>query len=178
MTTNDASSLLIFGYGNESRGDDALGPLLVNRIREQHEARSGGRELAFLDDYQIQIEHVMDLQSRCAVIMIDAAVNIDAPFVFHRLQAHPETSYTTHGMTPHTLLYQYQKVLQSEPPPVYMLAVQGYRFELGEQLSEQAERNFNQALIFVTALLEEPDLDHWSEYCHQPPVAGSFFGSL
>lgn len=166
MTINEVTRLLVFGYGNESRGDDALGPLLVNRLKDQHKSDSSGIELAYLDDYQIQVEHVMDLQNRHAVVMIDAAVDIDPPFEFYRLQARPETSYTTHGMTADTLLYQYRKVLQSEPPPVYMLAVKGYQFELGEGLSPPAQRNLDQALAFALTLFEDPDPDNWGKYCH------------
>ena len=48
--------LLVFGYGNPSRGDDALGPALVDWLRRQ---RRGGAEVELLTDFQLQIEHAL-----------------------------------------------------------------------------------------------------------------------
>ena len=41
--------LLVFGWGNRSRGDDALGPLFVERLQLMAEA-AGLAGLEFLDD--------------------------------------------------------------------------------------------------------------------------------
>jgi hypothetical protein len=46
----------VFGYGNLSRGDDALGPLLIEYI-EKHVYFSG---LEIITDFQLQIEHALE----------------------------------------------------------------------------------------------------------------------
>ena len=55
--------LLVFTIGNESRGDDALAPLLVRSLASVMEA-AGRVEL--IEDYQLQVEHVTDLAGRSA----------------------------------------------------------------------------------------------------------------
>ncbi len=49
--------LVVFGWGNEARGDDALGPLLLRRI-----AAMRAPDVETIEDYQLQIEHALDLE--------------------------------------------------------------------------------------------------------------------
>ena len=66
---------LVFGWGNASRGDDALGPLFIERLRAL--ALPG---VECLDDYQLQPEHALDLIGRERVLFIDAGLACAAPF--------------------------------------------------------------------------------------------------
>ncbi len=52
--------ILIFAYGNVSRGDDGLGPLLLERI----ESHIDPQKVELLCDFQLQIEHALDLEGR------------------------------------------------------------------------------------------------------------------
>ncbi|NBS18146.1 MAG: Ni/Fe hydrogenase, partial [Gammaproteobacteria bacterium] len=65
-------SLLILGVGNPSRGDDALGPLLIEQLEtllsQEERAAAGGIEL--LTDFQLQIEHALDLLNRSLVLFV------------------------------------------------------------------------------------------------------------
>ncbi|MCC7218819.1 MAG: hydrogenase maturation protease, partial [Burkholderiales bacterium] len=58
---------LVIGIGNPSRGDDALGPLLVERIEAMD---LPGVEC--LTDFQLQVEHALDLVGREQVVFVDA----------------------------------------------------------------------------------------------------------
>ena len=49
--------ILIFGYGNLSRGDDALGPLLLEYIEDHCDLST----IELLVDFQLQIEHALDI---------------------------------------------------------------------------------------------------------------------
>ncbi len=53
-----------------------------------------------LTDYQLQIEHAVDLERRECVLFVDASVSATAPYEFYRLQAERDSSYTTHAMSP------------------------------------------------------------------------------
>jgi hydrogenase maturation protease len=75
------TNVLVFGYGNLSRGDDALGPLLIEYI-EKHVYFSG---LEIITDFQLQIEHALDLEGRDLVLFVYAAVGCDQPYQFSRL---------------------------------------------------------------------------------------------
>ena len=152
--------VLLFAYGNIARGDDALGPLLLEQLQLAL-TEVCGHPLKLLNDYQMQIEHVMDLQDCERVLLLDADSSLDRPFRFYPVQQKLETHYTTHGMTPSTLLHTYQQVFHQAAPETSMLALQGSRFELGEKLSEQAQRNLETALQFLSPILSSTDFSLW-----------------
>ena len=106
MTPQSASvaPLLVFGWGNLSRGDDALGPLCIERLRAT--PGPSGR-VDYLDDYQLQIEHALDLVGRQRVLFIDASLSCLAPFEVTQLLAEHDASFTTHALSPQALLQVY-----------------------------------------------------------------------
>jgi len=153
------TNVLVFGYGNLSRGDDALGPLLLEYI-EKNISFDG---LEIISDFQLQIEHALDIENRQLVLFIDASVACDHAFSFTRLAPEKDKSYTTHAMSPSSVLAVYQSVVHKEPPPCFLLSIQAQNFELGSDLSDQAQRNLNEAIIFVKNLLVKPELSYWLE---------------
>lgn len=134
------SRILIFAIGNESRGDDALGPLLLRQLQSE-----GFPQIEFIEDYQLQVEHVTDLAGRDAVLFIDADVSCEAPFHFSKIDALHDNSYSSHAMSPFALLHAYRQFHGADAPPTYLLRIRGYGFELGEGLSAEATANLEHA---------------------------------
>lgn len=155
--------VLIFAYGNRSRGDDALAPLLVEQLQQQGIITACGHPLTWLTDYQMQIEHALDLQPCERVLLVDADVALDDAFRFYPVQPRQDTDYTTHGMTPATLLYTYGQVFNQPPPATAMLAIRGVRFELGEGLSALAQGHLQQALDFMLPVISASDFSLWDQ---------------
>ena len=151
--------ILIFGYGNLSRGDDALGPLLLERIEDNCDFEA----VEILTDFQLQVEHALDLENRKLVLFIDASVSCKAAYDFYELQALKDKSYSTHAMSPAAVLQVYQTIKKQNPPPCFLLTIQGISFELGEDLSPQAENNLLQAVQFAEHLLENSELEFWRQ---------------
>jgi len=149
--------ILLFGYGNLSRGDDALAPLLLEKI----EAEIDVNKIEILTDFQLQIEHALDLENRELVLFIDASVACEQAFDFCELQPEADKSYTTHAMSPAAVLQVYQSIKKSPPPPCFLLSIQGLSFELGESLTAQAVKNLEQAQVFTEQLLQHPDIAYW-----------------
>jgi hydrogenase maturation protease len=142
--------ILVFPWGNPSRGDDAIGP----RIEELLGQRDlPGVEL--LTDFQLQIEHVVDIEHRVCVVFVDASVSATPPFEFAALQSAADISYTTHAMSPQALMTVYQRVSRQNPPPCYLLSVRGYDFELGRPLSEAARQHADQAVEFLVGFIDK-----------------------
>ena len=129
--------LLVLAWGNLSRGDDALGPLCVAALREQLPDFLQ-EQVAFLDDYQLQIEHALDLVDRQRVLFIDASLNCTAPFQVSQPKPARDTSFTSHALSPQALLQVYQELQGVPPPPCTMLAIRGDQFELGQAPGAQA----------------------------------------
>lgn len=131
-----AAPCLVIALGNPSRGDDALGPLVAERLEAL-----ALPEVEVLSDFQLQIEYALDLRGREEVIFVDATLAGDAPFSFAPPAARSDTSVTTHALSPQALLEGYSRLTGEAPPATWVLALRGYAFELGAGLSAQAAAN-------------------------------------
>ena len=133
--------LLIFGYGNPGRGDDALGPLLIEHMNHLKLA-----DVTCLVDMQLLIEHATDLVGFDQIIFIDADMSCGEPFEFSAVHAGKDSSYTSHTLTPAALLFIYLQIYQHAAPPAFLLRIRGYHFELGDALSARASVNLEAAI--------------------------------
>ena len=147
---------LIFTWGNPSRGDDALGPQLYDLLKAENL-----HDIDVLTDFQLQIEHVMDLEDRERVLFIDASMSAHEPYEFFRLQAGQDDSYTTHAMSPQSLLAVYEHVNKRAPPPAFMLSIRGYEFDLGSPISRKAAANLSEAISFIRPKLTSARKQDW-----------------
>ena len=146
--------LLVFGWGNLSRGDDALGPLCVARLRAAGTGEGAGEGMVdYLDDYQLQVEHALDLVGRQRVLFIDASLNCRAPFEATALQPARDASFTTHAMSPQALLQVFHTLEEQPPPACTLLAIRGERFELGAPPGQAALANQDAAVHWAQAWL-------------------------
>ena len=149
--------VLIFTWGNPSRGDDALGTEAYDLLQNEDL-----EDVDVLTDFQLQIEHTVDLENRARILFIDASVSATAPFEFYRLKSAQDDSYTTHAMSPESLLATYEKVNKTAPPPAFMLSIRGYEFDLGLTMSDKASANLAAALDFIHQLLSKKSTDDWN----------------
>jgi hydrogenase maturation protease len=141
------AGVLVIGIGNPSRGDDALGPLAIERLAA---LELPGVEL--LTDFQLQVEYALDLMDRREVVFVDAAADGPEPYAYTPATAAADASYTSHELSPAAVLHAYQK-LYGEPPPAFVLGIRGYGFELGEGLSPEAATNLEAAVGFLAERL-------------------------
>jgi len=154
--------VLIFTYGNPSRGDDALGPAMHDLLDRHKQSTGTLNQVDLLTDYQLQIEHAVDLEQRQGVLFVDASVSSSSPFALQKLQAEQDDSYTTHAMSPASVLSVYRKINRQEPPPSYLLTIRGYEFGLGQEMTRQARENLQQAFQFINKLVAT-DVEDWDE---------------
>lgn len=138
---------VVIAIGNPSRGDDALGPLLAARLADW--LQSAGRDdVEVIEDFQLQIEHALDLQGRQQAIFVDAGTgSTPAPFSFTPVAATADFGHTTHAISPGAVLHVYRQTLHDDPPPAWVMCIRGESFELGETLSEPARLRLEDALI-------------------------------
>jgi hydrogenase maturation protease len=148
--------LVVLGWGNDARGDDALGPLLLGRV-----ARADWPDVTTIEDFQLQIEHALDLAGADTALFLDAGRNTPAPFAFIEIAPKRGATHTTHALTPEAVLDVYARLLARMPPPSFALSVCGERFELGEGLSPQGASRLEDAWAFVRGLMEERSVESW-----------------
>lgn len=148
---------LIFGWGNPSRGDDALGPLLVERIEALCPGNPAWGGVDLLTDFQLQVEHALDLEGRLRVLFVDAfAGSMDEPFRVSRLQPLRDASFTSHAVSPQSVMMVFAEMTGTEPPPCQLLAIAGHAFELGCPLGDRAAANLEAAIAWTVRWLAEP----------------------
>jgi len=140
---------LIFTYGNPSRGDDALGPAMFELLEQCKQDSGLLNDVDLLTDFQLQIEHAIDFENRQKVLFVDASVSCAAPYECHQLVAQRDDSYTTHAMSPASVLAVYKHINKREPPAAYLLTIRGYKFGLGEAMSKRAEKNLQCAYRYI-----------------------------
>lgn len=155
------ASNLILAIGNESRGDDAAGPLLLHRLQAWIDLQGWLDRFDLIEEFQLQIEHTLDMAGRQLVLFIDAGEHTTAPFCFYQLTPKRLDGHTSHAVAPETLLGIYQQVHQEVPPPAFMLCIAGTSFKLGEPLSIEAADNLEQAFNFACRLIASPYPEAW-----------------
>jgi len=173
--------LLIFGIGNPGRGDDGLGPRLIERLRggrgrrarpsprKRPAARVPGRAGAVPEfdaefRYQLNVEDALTIRDYDVLVFVDARETGEAPVEFKEIAPSKTISFSTHEMEPASVLALCEE-LYGKGPRAYVLSIRGYAWDVGERLSERAEKNLGQAVKRFRAFLRKI---HGKKRNHRP----------
>ena len=146
--------LLVLAWGNPSRGDDALGPLLAERLLDHAQTAGLANRVEVLTDFQLQVEHALDLMSRERVLFVDAALDLTEPFTVRPLQPARGGGLGSHALAPEAVLQVYQDLHGHPPPTSTLLAIRASAFELGTAPSAEALADLDQAVAWVCRWLQ------------------------
>lgn len=149
--------ILVFSWGNPSRGDDALGPLLHDMLLP-----IALPCVELITDFQLQIEHTLDLKQRNKVYFVDAAVNLSKAFEIRPIHPQQDNSFTTHSLSPACLLNLYLQMEHQPLPECLLLSISGYHFELGQSPGRQAMDNLDAAFQSLVSLLKADIKEFWA----------------
>lgn len=144
---NSARPILVYGYGNPGRQDDGLGVELVAQLEAwaQAEQISG---LVFDSNYQLNAEDALAVAESRAVVFIDAAKEGAEPFSFQRLDPQAEIAFSTHAMSPESVLALAAELYEARPP-AWILAIRGHAWEPNEPPGATALSNLFAAGEFL-----------------------------
>ena len=145
--------LLVLAWGNPSRGDDALGPLLAERLLDHALTTGLANRVEVLTDFQLQVEHALDLVGRERILFVDAALNLAEPFTVRPLQAARGGGIGSHALAPEAVLQVYQELQGHPPPPATLLAIRASAFELGTAPRAEALADLEQAVAWASRWL-------------------------
>lgn len=143
--------VLVFGWGNPSRGDDALGPLFVEAVEAME---LPGVEC--LTDFQLQVEHALDLKGRERVLFVDASASAEAPCELQGIEAARDASFTSHAVSPQSILQVFKDIEGRPAPRSALLAIRGESWGLGAPLGAAARANLHAALAAFGNWLSGP----------------------
>jgi hydrogenase maturation protease len=134
---------LMIGYGNPLRGDDGLGPHVV-----EHIARGRWPDVEPVIVHQLTPELSVRIVGAAAVVFVDAGMDCDGPFRITKLDPGGSTGSRTHFSDPRLLL-ALARDLFGPAPPAWMVTIAGQNFDLGEPLSRAGRRHAEQALAVL-----------------------------
>lgn len=161
--------VVVLAWGNESRGDDALGPLFLAAAEELASEIAAG--FTFVADFQLQPEHAADLRAHDLALFVDASRAQDAPITLREIAPRRDATFTTHGMSPEAVLAAYVAAFGSAPPTAFELAIRGERFGLGESLSPSARQALDGAMTLFARLAAEPSAGAWRTLAREAVAA-------
>lgn len=145
---------LFLCYGNPARMDDGLGAAFAAELE-----RRGVEDADIEVDYQLGIEHALEVAAHERVVFVDASVGCGEPFSFRRIVPRFDSSFTTHSVQAEALMGLAASLFKGKATG-YTLGIRGYEFgDFGERLSEGARRNLEAALQFALERLQKRDFE-------------------
>ncbi len=139
----------MYGFGNPGRQDDGLGPMIIDKLETENIAG-----ITTDSNYQLNIEDADNISGSDIVIFVDASIDADEPFSFKRIEPSAEITFTTHSMSPESVIALCGDIY-GRVPESYVLAIRGYEWEMFEGLSEKAMKNFNEAYRFLLEKIDD-----------------------
>lgn len=158
-------TILVLGYGNPGRGDDALGPLLAERLERGGVPQQGaeaGRAIAPMTsrldvawDYELTSDRAFDLARHDLTLFVDASHRQAQPIRIRRVRPARTIAFSTHAMTPASVVALAVE-LYAASPVAFLLTIRGYRWGLTEGLSPKAGENLAAGLRMIDSILRDP----------------------
>ena len=148
MPSSSNQPALIIGYGSTLRGDDGVGPRVIELIEARHPP--GVETLAC---HQLTPELADPISKARLVVFVDAALDVPDGLVrVNPVGPAPAHQVMVHTASPQTLLHLASSVF-GVCPPAWTVAVPVAEMGIGEQLSAVAERGAQAACQRIIELL-------------------------
>ncbi len=149
--------IFIYGYGNPGRQDDGLGKALTDVA----EAWVGEQQLQNVTvdvAYQLQVEDVLLMVDRDLVLLVDASMDEQIEdFSIDRITADAGASFSAHSVAPGFIVGLYE-ALYGPAPPVYLVQIRGYEWELEESVTPRARENMEKAWELLKKIILNPGM--------------------
>jgi hydrogenase maturation protease len=139
-------ALLVIGYGNELRGDDAVGPLCARAVAAWRRPR-----VRALDVHQLTPELACEMAGGPHVVFVDAG--LPGSVLEVRELAKHSTLRAGHGSDPRELI-ALAELLHGCAPRAWLIAVPATSLELGEGLSPECACGLEAALRHIRELAD------------------------
>lgn len=141
------NKVLVIGYGNTLRGDDAAGIRAAELIAKRRP------EIECVCMHQLMPELAEQIAVSDIVIFFDADVNVTQPNVRLVAPSVVDDQPRTHFISPESLLQLCQLLYQRMPLKAYIIGIPASQFEFSEELSESTKKAVEESAILVESLL-------------------------
>jgi hydrogenase maturation protease len=141
------SKVLVIGYGNTLRGDDAAGIKAAELISQHHP------EIECVFVHQLVPELAEQIAEYDVVFFIDAQKDIIQSNVRLITPSIEADQPRTHFISPESLLALSQQLYQCLPTKTYVAGIPASQFEFSEELSPQTDRAVYECVAIVEKYL-------------------------
>jgi hydrogenase maturation protease len=141
------SKVLVIGYGNTLRGDDAAGVHAAGLIAKRHP------EIICVCLHQLVPELAEQIAECDIVFFIDAQKDITQTNVRLVAPSADADQPRTHFISPESLLALSQLLYQHIPAKAYVVGIPASQFEFSEELSAQTDQAMHECVAVVEKYL-------------------------
>ncbi len=145
-TTNQPAGFLVIGYGNTLRGDDGVGPRVVEAI-----GKLNLPGVLTLICQQLSPEHADPVSRAHTAIFVDAAVDAPNEVQWRKLEPGESSQLMAHAADPRTLLALARDVF-GHAPQAWWLTIPAVKLDFSETLTPETQRGFAEAVEKIKSL--------------------------
>ena len=149
MKTAAYTALLVIGYGNPIREDDAAGPLVAGQVEAL-----GLPGVRTLTCHQLLPEMAEEIANALAVVFVDAAATPALEVRLQPLSADPSAQLMTHAPGPAKLLALAREVC-GEAPPAWLLTIPARSFGYADVPTPTVQQGIDEAVRTIRMLAAE-----------------------
>ena len=149
------SDVVVIGYGNELRGDDAVGPVVARQLRNCRLPDG----VKVMDCHCLMPELADDISTARWVIFVDSSVEADLQAATAGSITHRKLSGATldpsplgHTLDPRSLMELAQRLYPCSPK-AELFTVTGDRFEIGDTMSPEVVQAAGELVAQIAARL-------------------------
>ncbi len=124
-------------------------------LQQEIEPLISNGDIQLIHDFQLQPEHIYDLQHSDIGVFIDCHFQAENSTCWLPVEAGSNLTFSSHSMPIESLLFLYTKTFNQDAPPCYFLGIKGESFELGSKPSPQTINNIEQAKILFKRNLKQ-----------------------
>jgi len=149
----DYPKILVYGYGNPGRQDDAVGVIFAEKIKKWAE----DKKLGFIEtvtNYQLNIEDAANICDKDLVIFADASQEEINGYTFTRLEPNREVDFTMHHVSPAFILHLCREIY-AKTPVTYLVRIKGYSWDFLEEITPGALENLEDSVRYAGNFLEQ-----------------------
>ncbi|MCS7264806.1 MAG: hydrogenase maturation protease [Armatimonadetes bacterium] len=141
--------VLIIGYGNPLRGDDGVGWVIAENLKET----LSDEKVLIKTCIQLTPELAADLSDSDFAILIDARAEEPAGAIsYQQVEPLPVLTSSSHHFTPASLL-SYAYHLFGKAPKTYLVSINGAEFGYQERLSLPVQKAITKAIQIILEII-------------------------
>ena len=132
-----------------------------------------GAGVEAVEDFQLQVEHALDLVDRDLALFVDAKEGGEAAVTLAPVLPSADASFTTHAISPSAVLHGFAKSSGASLPRPSCSRSGAEASNWARISSPEARQNLDVAWGLLEKLLENPTAPAWKALCTQAGTAFS-----